>query len=270
LEIGGTNLHTQRTLLSNEGVKNEITSAPVHVGIIMDGNGRWAQMRGQMRTQGHLEGLKAAKRIVKAASDMGIKYLTLYAFSTENWKRAADEVGFIMGLVKQYLRAELDFYRENHIRIRHAGDPSGLPGDIAKELQSAAEDTRNFDGMQVILALNYGGRDEIVRAVRRLLEQKRQENPVQFSGIVEKDIASCLDNPDVPDPDLIIRSAGEFRISNFLLWEGAYAEYFVSQKFWPEWTGEDLAEAIEHYRNRDRRFGGVNTAGYHKRTKRNE
>ena len=232
------------------------TGVPRHVGIIMDGNGRWARQRGMIRTQGHLEGLQAAKRIVKAASDMGIRYLTLYAFSTENWKRTATEVGFIMGLVKQYLRGELNFYRENRIRIRHAGDAAGLPPDIAGEIASAEADTGDFEGMQVILALNYGGRDEVARAVRRLAV-----NGTDMTGIGEKDIAACLDNPDVPDPDLIIRSAGEYRTSNFLLWEGAYAELYVSAKLWPEWTGDDLALAIDEYRNRDRRFGGVSANG---------
>jgi undecaprenyl diphosphate synthase len=215
----------------------------------MDGNGRWAKSRGMVRTQGHLEGLKAAKRVVKAASDMGISYLTLYTFSTENWKRAAEEVGFIMGLVKQYLRGELDFYRENHIRIRHAGDREGLPPDIRREIEAACEDTRSFTGMQVILALNYGGRDEIVRAVNRAREEVRR--------LTEEEIRKYLDNPDVPDPDLIVRTAGEFRTSNFLLWEGAYAEYYVSGKFWPDWTGEDLALALETYGKRERRFGGI-------------
>jgi undecaprenyl diphosphate synthase len=226
---------------------------PVHVGIIMDGNGRWARSRGFIRTQGHLEGLKAAKRVVKAASDMGVRYLTLYAFSTENWKRAADEVGFIMALVKQYLRAELDFYRENRIRIRHSGDAAGLPPDIQAELASAAEDTKDFEGMQVILAVNYGGRDEIVRAARKCAAGRG----ASLDDITERDIAACLDNPDVPDPDLVIRSAGEYRTSNFLLWEAAYAEWYVSAKLWPDWTGEDLAAALGDFQNRDRRFGGV-------------
>jgi undecaprenyl diphosphate synthase len=221
----------------------------------MDGNGRWAQSRGLARTRGHLEGLKAAKRVVKAASDMGIKYLTLYAFSTENWKRAADETGFIMGLVKQYLRGELDFYRENRVRIRHAGDAAGLPPEIRAEIASASEDTKDFEGMQVILALNYGGRDEIARAVRRLAAEG-----ADCAALAEKDIAARLDNPDVPDADLVIRSAGEYRISNFLLWQAAYAELYVSPRFWPDWTGEDLAAAVADYQNRDRRFGGVSAA----------
>jgi undecaprenyl diphosphate synthase len=225
---------------------------PRHVGIIMDGNGRWARQRSLIRTQGHLEGLKAAKRVVKAASDRGIRYLTLYAFSTENWKRAADEVGFIMGLVKQYLRDEMDFYRQNGIRIRHAGDAAGLPRDIAGEIAGAVADTQGFNGMQVILALNYGGRDELVRAVRKAAAQGQE-----MAAVSEQDIAACLDNPDVPDPDLIIRSAGEYRTSNFLLWEGAYAELYVSEKFWPDWTGGDLDEAIDRYCGRERRFGGI-------------
>jgi undecaprenyl diphosphate synthase len=230
-------------------------AVPRHVGIIMDGNGRWAQRRGQMRTQGHLEGLKAAKEIVKAAGSLGISYLTLYVFSTENWKRTADEVSFIMGLVKQYLRGELNFYRENRIRIRHAGDKEGLPQDIQKELEAACADPRDFSGLQVILALNYGGRDEIIRAFRRMA----------LDGGIAKDISpealrGYLDNPDVPDPDLIIRTAGEFRTSNFLLWEGAYSEYYISGKLWPDWTKEDLIEALEDFKSRDRRFGGVPAA----------
>jgi undecaprenyl diphosphate synthase len=227
----------------------------------MDGNGRWAKGRGMVRTQGHLEGLKAAKRVVKAASDMGISYLTLYTFSTENWKRTAEEVGFIMGLVKRYLRGELDFYRENRIRIRHAGDREGLPPDVRRDIEAACEDTREFTGTQVILALNYGGRDEIVRAVNRAWNAKSSGPSAEAAGrawpLREAEIRQYLDNPDVPDPDLIIRTAGEFRTSNFLLWEGAYAEYYVSDKFWPDWTESDLALALQSYGKRERRFGGV-------------
>jgi undecaprenyl diphosphate synthase len=226
----------------------------------MDGNGRWAKARGLARTQGHLEGLKAAKRIVKAASDRGIAYLTLYTFSTENWKRAADEVGFIMGLVRQYLRAELDFYRENSIRIRHAGNIEGLPPEIREDITRAMEDTRGFTGMQVILALNYGGRDEIVRAVNRALDGAG--GPAGTApDFTEARLRSFLDNPDVPDPDLIIRTAGEFRTSNFLLWEGAYAEYHISEKFWPDFAEADLDHALASYGRRDRRFGGIPPRG---------
>jgi undecaprenyl diphosphate synthase len=232
----------------------------------MDGNGRWAKNRGQLRTQGHLEGLKTAKRIVKAAGDRGISYLTLYTFSTENWKRDTEEVNFIMALVRQYLRGELDFYRENGIRIRHAGDAARLPRDIAEELRRACDDTRDFTGMQVILALNYGGRDEIVRAVNRALGGNRippsaENSGTGETGFTESLLRSHLDNPDIPDPDLIIRTAGEFRTSNFLLWEGAYAEYYISDKFWPDFGREDLEAALAHYGSRERRYGGRGPAG---------
>jgi len=230
-----------------------------HVGIIMDGNGRWAQQRGLARAQGHTEGLKAAKRIVKAAADLGVQFLTLYVFSTENWKRAADEVGPIMALLKQHLRAELDFYRENNLRIRHAGDAGGLPPDIQSELAGAIEDTKGFSGMQVVLAINYGGRNEIARAVRRLFAAEAAQRAAQGGGggFSEGDIARFLDNPDVPDPDLIIRSAGEFRTSNFMLWQSAYSEYYVSQKFWPDWDRADLEAALESFSGRARPFGGA-------------
>jgi undecaprenyl diphosphate synthase len=232
--------------------KPQQNQVPAHIASIMDGNGRWALKRGQLRTQGHLEGLKAAKNIVKAASDLGIKYLTLYVFSTENWKRTAEEVNFIMGLVKKYLTAEFDFCRENKIRVRHSGDENGLPPDILNEIKSVVADTSSFNGLSVILALNYGGRDEIARAVKRMVRAGISE-----SEIDEHCIHSFLDNPDVPDPDLIIRTAGEFRTSNFLLWEAAYSEYIISDTLWPDWTQEDLVQAIRDYQQRDRRFGGI-------------
>jgi len=225
---------------------------PAHVGIIMDGNGRWAKRRGLVRTQGHLEGLKAAKRITKAASDMGIKYLTLYVFSTENWKRTTEEVSYIMGLLKQYLRSELDFSKKNKIRVRHTGNFLGLPLDIQNEISQTIDDTKDFDGMQVILAVNYGGRDEIIRAVKRFCANNNCQK-----DITEEDISANLDNPDIPDPDLILRSAGENRMSNFLLWENAYSEFYVSDKLWPDWDKEDLEAAIADYQKRTRRFGGV-------------
>jgi undecaprenyl diphosphate synthase len=234
--------------------KIDNSGIPAHIGIIMDGNGRWARKRNQNRTQGHLEGLKTAKRIVKAASDMGIAYLTLYVFSTENWKRTAEEVGFIMGLVKRYLIEEMDFYRQNGIRIRYTGDFTGLPEDIGREIQKALESTKGFSGLQVILALNYGGRDEIRRAVERFIQDR---GPGAVSAVTEDSIGQYLDNPDIPDPDLIIRTAGEFRTSNFLLWEAAYSEYFISDILWPDWTEEDLRLAVLDFQKRERRFGGI-------------
>ena len=225
-----------------------------HIGIIMDGNGRWAQQRDQLRTQGHLEGLKAAKRVVTAACGLGLSYLTLYTFSTENWKRTAEEVSFVMGLVKQYLRGDLDFFRDNNIRLRHAGNREGLPPDILFELDEACRETRNYTGLQVILALNYGGRDEIIRAVKKYMTSETNDD-----SLTAEKLSLYMDNPDIPDPDLIIRSAGEFRISNFLLWQGAYAEYHISGKLWPDWTEDDLTEAIQDYSSRKRRFGGILT-----------
>lgn len=225
---------------------------PSHIGIIMDGNGRWAKSRNLPRSNGHLEGLKTAKKIVKAASDQGIKFLTLYTFSTENWKRASEEVGFLMGLIQKYLIAELDFYRQNKIRIKHCGDLSGLPPDIVDSIERVAADTADYAGLTVVLAINYGGRDEIVRAARKMAS-----DGLTGQGITEAAISVRMDNPDVPDPDLIIRTASEYRISNFLLWEAAYAEYYFSDKLWPDWESEDLAAAIRNYSGRDRRFGGV-------------
>jgi undecaprenyl diphosphate synthase len=221
----------------------------------MDGNGRWAKLRGLARTQGHLEGLNAAKRVIKAACGLGVKYLTLYAFSTENWKRSPDEVSFIMGLVIRYLRAEMDFYRENRIRVRHAGDFAGLPANVQKEFAGSMADTACFKGMQVILAVNYGGRDEIARAFKRLAASYAENGDME--GIAEKDISAHLDNPDIPAPDLIIRSAGEFRISNFLLWESAYSELYFSNKLWPDWEKEDLEAAIADFKARERRYGAA-------------
>ena len=227
---------------------------PKHIGIIMDGNGRWAKQRGQARTLGHIEGLNTAKRIVKAASEMGVSYLTLFTFSTENWKRTSDEVGFIMGLVKKHLRNELNFYRENNIRIRHAGDREGLPADVLNDLDEVAKSTESFSGLQVVLALNYGGRNEIIRAVKTFAATNSFS---ELPELTEEKLSSFMDNPDIPDPDLIIRTAGEFRTSNFLLWEGAYSEYFISDKFWPDWTELDLKEAVKAFENRERRFGNV-------------
>jgi undecaprenyl diphosphate synthase len=215
----------------------------------MDGNGRWAQKRGFVRTQGHIEGLKAGKRISKAASDMGIPYVTFYVFSTENWKRTADEVGFIMGLVRQYLRAEFSFSRENNIRVRYTGDLSGLPVDVARDITDTCLESADFTGTQIVLAINYGGRDEIVRSIKRILAEGREINSEMIS--------SHLDNPDIPDPDFIIRTGGEKRMSNFLLWETAYAEFYFSEKLWPDWTADDLSTAVADFQKRERRFGGI-------------
>jgi undecaprenyl diphosphate synthase len=222
---------------------------PDQVGLIKDGNGRWAKARGLPRTEGHREGLKAAKAVVKAAEEMGVKFLSLYVFSTENWKRTTEEVGFLMGLIKMHLSSELDFYRSNGLRVIHSGDAEGLPADIAREIREVEAETASFGKMTVNLAINYGGRDEIVRAARRLAASGASLSEESFRG--------AMDHPELPYPDLIIRTSDERRMSNFLIWQSAYAELWFSEKYWPDFGPEDLATAIEAYRGRERRFGGA-------------
>ncbi len=234
-------------------VEIDLKKAPTHVGIIMDGNGRWALKRGKSRTEGHLEGAKTAKKIVKRAAELGIKYLSLYTFSTENWKRAQEEVSFLMSLIKRYLKKEYDFYRENKIRVVHSGRLEDLPSDIVAEIERVIKDTADFNGLTVNLAINYGGRDEIVRAIRRIVESSEESSMT----IEESTVKRFLDHPEIPDPDLIIRTGGELRLSNFLLWESAYSELYFSEKLWPEWNGRDLDMAIADYQGRERRFGGA-------------
>ncbi len=224
-------------------------SIPAHVAIFMDGNGRWAKARGMPRTEGHREGLKAAKRIVLAARNLGIRYLTLYTFSTENWKRAQEEVRFLMGLVSTYLCAEFDFYREQGVRVVHSGDIDGLPPEVQAAIRQVMADTAAFTGITVNLAINYGGRDEIVRAMRRL--------PADHAALTEEQFRGYLDVPDVPDPDLIIRAGGELRLSNFLIWQAAYSELYFSDVLWPDWTDEHLERAVQEYMHRERRYGNA-------------
>lgn len=225
---------------------------PEHIAIIMDGNGRWAKKRGMPRTAGHKEGLTSAKKIVKAAAQLGIKYVTLYTFSTENWKRAQEEVGFLMNLIKSHLRAEFEFYKKNGIRIKQIGDLAGLPEDVQKEIINAEKDTEHFSGTTCILAINYGGRDEIVRAVRKIINQNKKSEE-----ITEELISSSLDTGDVPEVDLLIRTGGEKRLSNFLLWQNAYAEFVFTDTLWPDYNEEEFCKDIEEFQKRNRRFGGV-------------
>jgi undecaprenyl diphosphate synthase len=217
----------------------------------MDGNGRWATARGKSRSEGHLEGVTAAKRVVTAAVEAWVSFLSLYTFSTENWTRAEEEVSYLMFLVRSYLRKEYDFYRRNGIRIVHSGDTGRLPRDIAQEIDEVTRDTARFTGLTVNLSINYGGRDEILRAFRRHLESGGT------AALTEESFRMLLDQPDLPDPDLIIRTANERRLSNFLLWESAYAELYFSPKLWPDWGRDDLFEALEEYARRSRTFGGT-------------
>lgn len=232
------------------------SAVPAHVAIIMDGNGRWAKNRNLPRTSGHSEGLKRAKEIAKAASDLGVKYLTLYVFSTENWKRTQQEVGFLMGLIHSHLRQELEFYRENKIRVRLLGDRTGLSKEIQDDIESSERDTASFTGLTICLAINYGGRDEIVRGVRKILAS-RSENQNNPKDIDEESISGSFDIPELPDVDLLIRTGGELRLSNFLLWKAAYAELMFTDTLWPDYGTEEFNKDIADFKKRNRRFGAV-------------
>lgn len=223
---------------------------PVHVAITMDGNGRWATQKKLPRTSGHSEGLKVAKRIVRAASEMGIKFLTLYAFSTENWKRAEQEVGFLMNLIHTHLKGELNFYKENKIRINHIGNMAALPANIQKDLIECMEETKDFTGLTVNLAINYGGRDEILRGFKKIVQ-----NNIDVNEITEADFSKYLDMPLSPDVDLLIRTGGEQRLSNFLLWHVAYAEQVYTPTLWPDYNEEEFVKHVESFTHRERRFG---------------
>ena len=230
---------------------SEIKSAqiPAHIAIIMDGNGRWAKQRNLPRTSGHKEGLEVAKKIVKAAKEVGVKYITLYTFSTENWKRTQDEVGYLMGLIKNHLRAEFKFYKENDIRVKHIGNLSGLPKDIQDEINSNIEECKDFNSLTVVLAINYGGKDEISRAINKAKSENKEIN--------ENNFTEFFDLPEMPDVDLIIRTGGEKRLSNFLLWHGAYAELDFVDTLWPDYNEEYFYQSIKEFQKRNRRFGGL-------------
>lgn len=233
----------------------DMNNLPLHVAITMDGNGRWATLRNHPRTFGHEEGLRTVKKIVKAASDLGIKYMTLYAFSTENWKRAESEVGFLMNLIHNHIIKELNFYTENGIKINHIGDLQKLPVMIQKDIKEAMDKTKDFTGMTVNLAINYGGRDELVRGIKKIVDNK-----IASDKIDEKLITKYLDMPESPDVDLLIRSGGEKRLSNFLLWHIPYAEQIYIDTLWPDYTKEEFYNNIEEYQKRNRRFGAEKSA----------
>lgn len=238
--------------MSQSAQASDNKQAPLHIGIIMDGNGRWAQKRGLARTAGHKEGLETAKKIVKACANAGIKYVTLYTFSTENWKRAQEEVGYLMGLIKGHLRSEFEFYKANGIRIEHLGDLKGLPEDVQTEIINAKEETKNFTGLTVVLAINYGGRDEIIRSVKKIIEKQFDSD-----SLTEKSISDNFDIPELPDVDFLIRTGGEKRLSNFLLWHSAYAELCFTDTLWPDYTEDELIENLNEFYKRTRRFGDV-------------
>lgn len=225
---------------------------PKHIAIILDGNGRWAKSKGMPRSYGHIQGAKNLDRIVEAAYDMGVKYLTVYCFSTENWNRPKDEVEALMKLLRQYMKTARTRAKKNNIRTRVIGDISRLDDDLQKSILELEEASKEYDGINLNIAINYGSRDEIVRGVRKMLEDGL--NP---EDLTEEVFSSYLDTKDIPDPDFLIRTSGEQRLSNYLLWQLAYAEMYFTDVPWPEFSPEDLKEAVEFYATRERRYGKV-------------
>ena len=223
----------------------------MHLGLIMDGNGRWAKQRSLPRAAGHLEGLKAVKRVTLAAKKLGVNYLTLYVFSTENWKRPEQEVSYLMNLLAKKLPGELPWYLENDVRIRARGNVDALPEDAKKGVREIEEKTAHCKSLTVVLCVNYGGQDEIVRAANRFISA----NPSKEMTVA--DLEANLDLPDVPAPDLIARSAGEFRLSNFMLWDSAYAEFLSIDDLWPDWGEEQIQLCLDSLSKRTRKFGGL-------------
>lgn len=229
---------------------------PRHVAIIMDGNGRWAHARGMPRPLGHRHGIEAVRRTVKACKELPISHLTLFSFSSENWRRPEEEVSELMSLLRFYLRSELASLHKEGVRIKVIGDRKSLPNDIDEMIGQAEELTQNNTTLTLTLALSYGGRQEIIMASRHLAEAvKRGE--VNAEAIDEKTFSSYLYTTDIPDPDLVIRTSGEKRISNFLLWQSAYTEYVFLDVYWPDFALEHLKQALEEFYKRDRRYGAV-------------
>ena len=232
---------------------------PQHVAIILDGNGRWAKSKGMPRTYGHIEGAKTVEKICEEAWKMGIKYLTVYAFSTENWKRSKEEVDALMKLLRNYMKNCLKTAEKNDMVVRVIGDKTGLDDDIREKIDELEEVSANNQGLNFQIAINYGSRDEIVRSVRKVMEDVKA-GKIEVDQMDEEMFDSYLDTAGIPSPDLLIRTSGEQRLSNFLMWQLAYTEFYFTDVPWPAFTKEDLEKAIEKYNSRDRRFGGVKEA----------
>ena len=229
---------------------------PQHVAIILDGNGRWAKSKGMPRNYGHAQGAKNVERICEDAYNIGIKYLTVYAFSTENWSRPDSEVNALMNLFRNYMKTCLKMAEKNHLVVRVIGDKTRLAPDLQNQIAELEEASKNNDGLNFTVALNYGSRDEITRAVRALAQDVK-EGKVAPDEVTENLISSYLDTAGIPDPDLLIRTSGELRLSNYLLWQLAYTEFYFTSTPWPDFSKEELMKAIEKYNSRDRRYGGV-------------
>ena len=252
--MGTINLEKLKKL----GVEIDISrlKIPRHVAIIMDGNGRWAKKMHKPRTYGHAKGDKVLEETLENCDSLGIDYLTVYAFSTENWARPFEEVQVIMNLFIQYLKKNVEICMKNNVRCIIIGDKSRLNPEVAAAVKNMEDTTRNNTGITLTIAINYGGRDEIVRAFRKLSE-KVSDGSIRAEDVTAEDISSCLDTAGYPDPDLLIRTSGEERLSNFLLWQLAYSEFYFTQATWPEFDMNELLKAIEVYTSRDRRFGKI-------------
>ena len=229
---------------------------PAHVAIIMDGNGRWAKKRGLPRTMGHAQGAKVVEQILEDADHMGIRYLTVYAFSTENWTRPGTEVKALMNLLRTYMKTSLAKCAKNNVRIRVIGDKTRLDPDLQDSIRTLEEATKNNTGIGFQIAINYGSRDEITRAVRKIA-QKTAAGELRPEDITEETISDALDTAGIPDPDLLIRTCGEERLSNFLMWQLSYSEVYFTDTAWPDFTKEELEKAVDAYNHRERRFGGL-------------
>jgi undecaprenyl diphosphate synthase len=229
---------------------------PRHVAIIMDGNGRWAQSRGLPRSAGHRMGVEAVRRTVRAAIEIGVKYLTLFSFSSENWARPASEIDDLMGLMKRFIRRDLAELHQNNVRVRVIGEREGVDPEVLGLIDEAVALTAGNTALDLVIAFNYGARAEIAKAARRLA-QRVADGAIKVSDITPDMLSSALDTEGVPDPDLLIRTSGELRLSNFLLWQSAYSEFVFLDACWPDFGREQLQQAIDEFRRRDRRFGGV-------------
>jgi undecaprenyl diphosphate synthase len=235
---------------------HESSSIPAHIAIIMDGNGRWAKQRGLPRTAGHKKGANTLRTTLSACREAGVRYLTVYAFSSENWKRPESEVGDLMLLLKHYLQQELSTLNENKVCLRFIGDLSLLPDDVRTLASEAVETTQHNTDFHFTVALSYGARAEIVRAARKLVEQANAGN-LRPQDITEESFGRMLDTSDIPEPDLLIRTGGELRLSNFLLWQSAYTEFYFTDVLWPDFDAEHFGAALEEYAKRERRYGNA-------------
>ena len=234
----------------------ENLNVPQHVAIILDGNGRWAKKKHLPRNVGHAQGSKTVEKIIEDANDMGIKYLTVYAFSTENWKRPQDEVNALMKLLRDYLKICIKRANKNNMKVRVIGDISGLSEDLQQKILELEEVSKNNTGINFTIALNYGSRDEMVRAMKAMTDDIEVGN-LKKEDITEDTFKNYLDTKELPDPDLLIRTSGEERLSNFMLWQLAYTEFYFTDVLWPDFNKKELKKAIEYYNGRDRRFGGI-------------